>query len=69
MLAVLKTVVDKNNMNDPSIEPGFFSVFFFFFFFGGLTALFRLGLLFVEISRDRTWLDTPHAIGLLWTSD
>jgi hypothetical protein len=28
MLAVFKTVVDKRNMNDPSIEPGLFSVFF-----------------------------------------
>jgi hypothetical protein len=28
MLAVFKTMVDKNNMNDPSIKPGLFSVSF-----------------------------------------
>jgi hypothetical protein len=28
MLTVFKTMVDKNDMNDPSIESGLFSVFF-----------------------------------------
>jgi len=37
------------------------------FFFHGSTAVVVLGLLVVEVSRSHT--DTPHPVGLLWTSD
>jgi hypothetical protein len=37
------------------------------FFFHGSTALAGLGLLLIEVSRSHS--DTPHPVGLLWTSD
>jgi len=37
------------------------------FFVRGSTAVVALGLLIVEVSRSHT--DTPHSVGLLWTSD
>jgi len=37
------------------------------FSFPGLTAVLGRSLLFVEGSRSH--LDTPHSVGLLWTSD
>jgi hypothetical protein len=38
-----------------------------FTFFHGSTALMSLGLLTVEVSRSHS--DTPHSVGLFWTSD
>ena len=37
------------------------------FFFHGSTALVGLDLEIVEVSRSHS--DTPHSVGLLWTSD
>jgi hypothetical protein len=37
------------------------------FFFHGLTAAVGLGFLTVQVSRSHS--DTPHSVGLLWTSD
>jgi hypothetical protein len=37
------------------------------FFFLGATALLGQGLLIIEASRSHS--DTPHSVGLLWTSD
>ena len=39
----------------------------FFFFYHGATALGDQGLLIVEDSISHS--DTPHSVGLLWTSD
>ena len=38
-----------------------------FLFFHGSTSLVGLGLLIVEVPRSHS--DTPHSVGLLWTSD
>jgi hypothetical protein len=38
-----------------------------YIYFHGSTAPEALGLLTVEVSKSHT--DTPHPVGLLWTSD
>ena len=41
-----------------------FSIFYFFF---SMTQQFPVRLLIIEVSRSHS--DTPHSVGLLWTSD
>jgi hypothetical protein len=48
-------------------HSNFIKFAFEYFFFHGSTALVGLVLLIIEASRSHS--DTPHSVGLLWTSD